>query len=269
MKHLLTLLLASSLSALAQQPAAPAAPAPAPVPAEQEAPLTTAELFGDDPLAPAESEFGSATSAIGARPTGPVDPDLPQPFDPSVLTQLVDHSPFTRLVSVSDSLVLTGVAYVDGKPVVTLFDKDKKESLVVTSEPNMKGWTLIEATQSIDIKRASAKINIGGEPVSIRYDAAALTPEAMKKDKKGDRGDRGPPPGGPPGGGDKFSRGGRGPSEEDRKKFESLSESAKDKFRNGMREMFNNDKFRNASEDDRRNAIRSMFDKIQKEDQKR
>ena len=35
-----------------------------------------------------------------------------------------------------------------------------------------------------------------------------------------------------------------------------------------MRQMFSDEKFRNASEEDRRNAIRSMFDKIQKDDKR-
>jgi hypothetical protein len=35
-----------------------------------------------------------------------------------------------------------------------------------------------------------------------------------------------------------------------------------------MRQMFSDEKFRNASEEDRRNAIRSMFDRIQKEDKR-
>lgn len=265
MKPVLTLFVLAVAPILSAQQ--PAAPAPTPAPAAEEAPLTTSDIFGgDDPLAPDEPPPGGAAAAgVGPKPAaGPVDPDLPQPFDANALTSLVENSPFTRLVSVSDQLVLTGVAYVDGKPVVTLFDKEKKESLVVTEEPNMKGWTLVEASQSSDIKRASAKINIGGEPVSIRYDASALTPEAMRKDKDKDRGDRPPPPGG----GDKYNRGGRGPSEEDRKKYESLSDKAKEKFRDGMRQMFSDEKFRNASEEDRRNAIRSMFDKIQKEDKR-
>jgi hypothetical protein len=252
-------LLSCAGPSLAQQPAPPAAEEPL---------LSTSDLFptADEEAAQAVMP-GSATSSMGSAPVGPVDPDLPQPFDINVLGSVVQNSPFTRIVNVSDSLVLTGVAYVDGKPVVTLFDKVKKESLVVTDQPNLKGWTLVEATQSSDIKRATAKVNIGGEPVSIRYDAAALTPDAMKKDKKDRDGGGGPPP--PPGGGDRFSRSSRGPSEEDRKKYESLSDGAKDKFRNGMREMFSNEKFRNASEEDRRNAIRSMFDKIEKEDKKK
>jgi hypothetical protein len=236
--------------------------------AEEHPLVGTSDLF---PTADEEAALaipqGSATAGSTRAPLGPMDPDLPQPFDMKLLGWVVQNSPFTRIVNVSDSLVLTGVAYIDGKPVVTLFDKEKKESLVVTDQPNLKGWTLVEATQAADIKRASAKVSISGEPVSIRYDAAALTPDAMKKAKKDrESGDRAPPP---PGGGDRLNRGGRGPSDEDRKKYEALSEAAKEKFRNGMREMFGNEKFRNASEEDRRNAVRSMFDKIEKEDKKR
>ena len=82
----------------------------------------------------------------------------------------------------------------------------------------------------------------------------------------------GPPPGGPggpPPGGDRYSRSNRGPSEEDRKKYESLSEKSREKFRDALREKFSDEKFRNAPEEDRRNAIRSMFDKIEKEDKKK
>ncbi|MBL9180520.1 MAG: hypothetical protein JNN17_00070 [Verrucomicrobiaceae bacterium] len=61
---------------------------------------------------------------------------------------------------------------------------------------------------------------------------------------------------------------GRGPSEEDRKKYESLSDGAKEKFRDGMRKMFADEKFREAPEEERRNAIRDLFDKIQKDDSK-
>lgn len=257
MKPLLFLIAASM--ALAQQAAPPAAPQPAPLPAAADEPLLLSDLI---PL-PGE-ELPMANSAP-PKPTGPVDPDLPQPFDPNTLVPMVQNSPFTRIVSVSDSLVLTGVAYVDGKPVVTLLDRQTKESLVVTEQPNLRGWTLVDASASTDITRAQARISIGGEPVSIRYDASALTKDALKKDKKdgGSKGDSGPP------GGDRYSRSSRGPSEEDRKKYESLSDKAKEKFRDGMREMFSSDKFRNASEEDRRNAVRSMFDRIQKDDQKK
>jgi|UniRef100_UPI0037839CF4 hypothetical protein len=224
------------------------------------APLTTADLVplpGDDldPTLPA------ATAT--AVPAGPVDPDLPQPFDPNTLAAVVENSPFTRIVSISDSLVLTGMAYVDGKPVVTIFDKVAKQSIVVSDEPNLKGWKLVGARPSDKIDYAQAQIAIAGETFSIRH--TSLSKDDMRKDK-GPRPDG--PPGGPPppGSGDRFSRSNRGPSEEDRKKYESLSDKAKDKFRDELRQKFSDEKFRNASEEDRRTAIRSVFERIEKED---
>ncbi|MFN0080080.1 MAG: hypothetical protein ACKVY0_26740 [Prosthecobacter sp.] len=230
-----------------------------PAPADALPPLTTADFAplptdGFDPTLPA--------AAPAAAPAGPVDPDLPQPFDPASLTAIVENSPFTRIVSISDSLVLTGMAYVDGKPVVTIFDKTNKQSLVVSEEPNLKGWKLVGAQPSEKIDFAQARIAIGGETFSIRH--TALGKDDMRKDKSERRPEGGP--GGPPGGGDRFSRSNKGPSEEDRKKYESLSEKSRDKFRDALREKFSDEKFRNAPEEDRRNAVRSIFEKIEKED---
>ncbi|MGV3658985.1 MAG: hypothetical protein ACO1TE_02340 [Prosthecobacter sp.] len=56
-------------------------------------------------------------------------------------------------------------------------------------------------------------------------------------------------------------------NEEERKKFEALSEKARAKFRDAVREKFSDETFRNASEEERRNAVRAIFEKIEKEDQ--
>ena len=63
------------------------------------APLTTADLvpLPEDELDPT---LPAATPAV--PPSKPVDPDLPQPFDPNTLTAVVENSPFTRIVSISD-----------------------------------------------------------------------------------------------------------------------------------------------------------------------
>lgn len=246
-----------SLAALTAAATAQLAPA-------DDAPLTTADFVSLptdslDPTLPMMAE-----PELPAKPAGPVDPDLPQAFDPNSLNAVVENSPFTRIVSISDSLVLTGMAYVDGKPVVTIFDKEAKQSIVVSDEPNLKGWKLVGATPSEKIDRAQAKISIGGETFSIRH--TTLTKDDMKKESRGERREGGPPP---PGGDDRFRRSNRGPSEEDRKKYESLSEKARDKFRDAMREKFSDEKFRNAPEEDRRNAVKAIFEKIEKEDKGR
>lgn len=241
---LLLLFLATCMPALAQD-------------ALDAAPLTTADLV---PLSSDTLDPTLPAAQPPAVPAGPIDPDLPQPFDPNTLAAVVENSPFTRIVSISDSLVLTGMAYVDGKPVVTIFDRNAKQSIVVSEEPNLKGWKLVGAQPSEKIDRAQAKIAIGGETFSVRH--ATLTKDDMRKDK--DKGER--REGGPSGGDDRFKRGNRGPSEEDRKKYESLSEKARDKFREQLREKFSDEKFRNAPEEDRRNAVRTIFEKIEKED---
>ncbi len=246
-----TLLMLSAGLNLPAQSIVPAAPA--------DAALTTSDLLplpGDE-LVPTQQPIPAASPAV---PAAPVDADLPQPFDTNSLSAIIQNSPFTRIVSISDSLVLTGMAYVNGKPVVTIFDKNEKQSLVVTEEPNLKGWKLIEALPTTNIDRAQAKIAIGGETFSIRH--SVLDKNDMTKGKS-DKGEKGR---GDSSGGDRFSRGNRGPSEEERKKYESLSDNAKNKFRDAMREKFSDEKFRNAPEEERRSAIKSMFEKIQKED---
>ncbi len=202
----------------------------------------------------------TAALVSGAREA---DPDLPQPFDPKSVAPVLENSPFSRMVNLSDNLVLTGIAYVDGKPVATVFNKETKQSSVVGSEPNFQGWTLQEALPAPDVKLSQARIRIGGEVVSVRY--ASVSAEDLRGERRrdGERGDRGPSPGGD---GDRFRGPNRGPSEEDRRRYESLSEKAREKFRDMMRSKFSDEKFRNAPEEERRNIIRREFDRIEKED---
>lgn len=194
------------------------------------------------------------------------DTDLPKPFDATVVTSLIQNSPFIRSVSLSDSLILTGLAYIDGKPVATIMNTETNESWSVSEEPNPKGWKLVEATATTDINRAQAKIAIGGEVVVIRYNKDEMTSDKLKKHRsKGSGGPPGPPPEGGPGG-DRFRRPeGRGPSEEDRRRYEALSDTGKEKLRSFFRD--NMERLRNAGTDEeRRQFVRNAFEKIEKED---
>ncbi len=196
------------------------------------------------------------------QPQAAGDPDLPAPFDPTSLQEVVQASPFTRAVNPSDSLILTGIAFIDGKPVATIFDSDTKLSHVVSEKPNFQGWILQEAMPAADMRFAQVRVSISGEVVSIRYDKEALTPDKMKRDKRPSGSGAPPPPSG-----DAYRKPSRGPSEEDRKRYESLSDAAREKFRNVLRERFSDPKFRDAPEEDRRAFLKSTFEKIEKEDQ--
>jgi hypothetical protein len=212
-----------------------------------------------------------ATAPAAPEPAAAVvvDPDLPQPFDPRSLSGLLQSPPFTRTVNLSDSLVLTGMAYVDKKPVASLLDTETKKTYVVSEEPNAVGWRIAEATPASKLARAQLKLQIGSEVVSIRYNQEGID-NTLKDGKpapfstsRGPRDERGPSDG------DKgYKRSMRGPSEEDRKRYESLSEGAKEKVRNLFRDPGLRDKLGNMSDDERRTYIRSQVDKIESEDKK-
>jgi hypothetical protein len=212
--------------------------------------LTVLLVFGAGAL-----PLRSADEPAGA------DPDLPQPVSADDLTPLMTASPFTRSLNLSDSLVLTGIAYIDGKPVATLLNKDTKENFVVSQEPNAQGWRLAETSATLQLNRTQAKIMIGAETVTVRYGDDQLTPEAMKKGgfKPG-----GGTPGGPPSGGDGPRRDSRGPSEEDRQRFMALSDKAREKFIEKMRE--SRDKMMNASPEERMQYAKKMFERVEAED---
>ena len=117
-----------------------------------------------------------------------------------------------------------------------------------------------EAQPAPDITRSRAVLTIGGEQVKVSY--ASVSAEDMKGDRKREKAERYSEGGG----GERFKGSNRGPSEEDRKRYESLSDKARDKFRDMMRSKFSDEKFRNAPEEERRNIIRKEFERIEKED---
>lgn len=99
-----------------------------------------------------------------------VDPDLPQPLDLEFANQLVKQSPFTRTVSFEDTYQLTGVAYVDGKPVATVLNKQTKQRFVVTEEPNTQGWALLSATPDDELEHTQVEMSVAGELVAMHYE---------------------------------------------------------------------------------------------------
>lgn len=119
--------------------------------------------------------------AVYAQDQPGPDTDLPQPLDPGVADELLTHSPFTRMVDLEGSLQLTGIAYVDGRPVATLLNRDTKERLTISEEPNAQGWKITEASPGTDLKDTEVQLMIGGQVVTMRYGDEQLTPGSSKK----------------------------------------------------------------------------------------
>lgn len=202
--------------------------------------------------------FLSCSPLQSAEPSP--DPDLPQPVSPDDLAPLITASPFTRSLNLSDSLVLTGIAYIEGKPVATLLNKETKENYVVSEVPNAQGWRLAETSATVQLNRTQAKIMVGAEVVTVRYSEEQLTPEAMKKGGYKPGGGGGPPDGrhdGP-------RRDGPRPTEEDRARFNALSDGARQKFFDQMRE--SRERMMNATPEERQAYVRKIFERVEQED---
>jgi hypothetical protein len=187
------------------------------------------------------------------------DPDLPQPFNPQLAEPLLASPPFTRSVNLSDKLVLTGIAFIEGKPVATILDTEKKQSYVLSEEPNAQGWKLAETSATIQLDRTQAKIMVGGEIVTVRYSKTQLTPENTKGARPGGEGDRGRGERS-----DRGDRGGerRGPDPAVRARIEALPEATRRKLFEEMGQ--NRERFRNMSDTERREFFNRELERAER-----
>ena len=110
------------------------------------------------------------------------DGAIPHVVNVEDFESLVTNPPFTRSLGVSDSLILTGVAYFEKDVFATLLDTKTFESQVVSKTPNFQGWQLVGVGgTSAQIQTWSAKIQIpGGEVISVRYQKPPLKPARIK-----------------------------------------------------------------------------------------
>jgi hypothetical protein len=125
----------------------------------------------------------ATTTAFSQAPASPmpVDNDLPQPINEQDTAELLMHSPFTRNLNLEDSLQLTGVAYVDGKAVATVYNRETRQSFVVSDQPNASGWSLEDVTPSTDLKSTHVTMMIGPEEIRLAYGNEQITPGSGKK----------------------------------------------------------------------------------------
>lgn len=195
------------------------------------------------------------------------DPDLPQPLDLSVVQSLIEKPPFTRPLDLSDSLHLTGVAYVEGKPVATLVDKNTKKNYLVSGEPNALGWRLAEANVSSEIRLTNIKIMVGTEMVTIHYSDAQLAPTSRggtgpsryPTDSEAIRNDENGKP---------YVRASVYLSDADRERYyKNFSREAHEKFRDVVRG--NREMMFKASPQERAAFAKKVFDKIEAGDKAR
>lgn len=121
-------------------------------------------------------EHDDGTAGAIPLSDSPAD-SLPVPVTRDDFAELREHSPFLRTLNVSRSLILTGVARIEGDTIATLYDFESRQSYVVSQEASPEGWQLVEVKgDQSDLETLTARVKVAGaEVISIRYDEAPAT----------------------------------------------------------------------------------------------
>lgn len=204
--------------------------------------------------------LGVACIVLPAHGVEPVtaDPDLPLPLDVNQVLPLLQSPPFTRALNLSESLHLTGVAYVGGKPVATVKDMTTNKSHVVSEEPNSLGWRLAGAAPDARLEHAAVQLMVGNEIVVIRYSESQTTPA-----KKGYMPAKIPTPEEFTGHDEKgaYVRGMPYLDDKDRERFRSgIPRETREKFLNIVHD--HRDMLFKASHEDRAAFVKKVFDSV-------
>lgn len=124
--------------------------------------------------------FTAEAASAQAPPPGAI----PEPVTAAAYQELLERPPFRRHLSLSDALVLSGVASLPAGKLVTVWNRDTGESFVVTASPNAQGWKLVEVNESADLRRVSATIEAGAQRLTVRFDPTRLNPPKLDNTSK-------------------------------------------------------------------------------------
>lgn len=96
---------------------------------------------------------------------------FPQPVSEEMFEALFANPPFTRTVDVSSSIILTGVARIEGEVYATLMNTETRQSQVVSKAANAQGWQLVSVGGEEGQSRTwTARVQVaGGEVIAVRY----------------------------------------------------------------------------------------------------
>ena len=102
---------------------------------------------------------------------------LPSPVTRKSFAELKSNSPFIRTLNINKSLILTGMAKIEGETAATMLDLETRRSYTLfQGEVSGEGWQLIEINgDPSDLETLTAKVKVNGaDIVPIRYEKAPV-----------------------------------------------------------------------------------------------
>ncbi len=97
--------------------------------------------------------------------------------------ELLSNSPFRRLMSLSEDLVISGVAKFPSGTVVSVFNRRSRETYTVSAKENAQGWRLVDVIGGRNLEDIQATIQVGKQEVIIKFDPRRLSPESIRKSR--------------------------------------------------------------------------------------
>lgn len=213
----------------------------------------------------AKGQDAEGFAALGPAPL----PEGIEAVSESHFEALMASSPFLRPLDLSASLILTGIARIEGNLYVTLVQRDTKETHIVSDAVNTEGMRLVAVNgDQGDLETVTAQISLAsGEVFAVRFDEGQLKP-GEGRPASGQAGGASGSPGGPAAvadyrqgiSGDGF----RGPPPPELvAKLSKLSEDQRNKLIQQIREI--RDKNREMTSEDRQVLFGRMVDRALQE----
>jgi hypothetical protein len=102
---------------------------------------------------------------------------LPEAVKEADFQVLKNRSPFLRTLDPSESLILVGVARIDGELVATVRERESRKTHVLSTTDNEEGWRVVGVEGNpANLATVAAKIAVAEEVFTIRYDQKQLSP---------------------------------------------------------------------------------------------
>jgi hypothetical protein len=127
----------------------------------------------------------SAVAGLSGAASGRADQSaIPAPVSAANYHDLLERPPFRRVLALSESLVLSGVATLPTGKVVTVWDRASGRSFIVTGTPNAQGWKLTGLSENTDLRSVEATIAAGDQTLTLRFDPERLIPPKLDNTSK-------------------------------------------------------------------------------------
>lgn len=174
--------------------------------------------------------------------------EFPRSVTDADFEQVKTRSPFLRTLNLSDTYYLRAVVNMGEESLATLYNRDTKETVVVsTMNEDKTGMKLMGVNSGGELGKVSVKLSVGGEVVELKYDEKRVSP-AGKGQSSGSRG---------PSSSSSGSKKHKGPAPEEVKRYKSLSPEKQKKFHEYIKSTMK--KYPNISREERGNMIRGAL----------